>query len=89
MLIFGLIIGIALCLQGVSALASFFRWRRLPIKSTTRQLAGVAYLCLGGMFILSAFWHQFYIGVFVALVALIVIQRKIIIQRRVASNSDR
>jgi hypothetical protein len=40
------------------------------------------------MFILSAVWRGFYIGVFVALTALYVIQRKIIVERKAGTNSN-
>lgn len=82
MLIFGLIVGIGLCLQGILAFGNLLRWNNLPITSAVRKSAGVAYVFFGVMFILAGIWRPFFVGAFVALILLIVVQRKIIVQRR-------
>lgn len=87
MVIFDLVIGGGLLVQGILALVNLLQWRRLSITSTLRRLAALAYFCLGSMFIFSAFWRQFYFGVFAALAFLILIQRKIILQRKVGIHS--
>lgn len=86
MMIFNVVVGAGLVLQGLLALGARWRWQKLPITLTLRRLVALAYFCLGAMFVLSAFWRQLYIGVFVALIFLIIVQRKIVLQRKMQAG---
>lgn len=82
MLIFSLIVGIGLCLRGLLALANLLHWNNLPVAPRIRRLTGLAYLFFGVMLILSGIWHVLFVGAFVAMVLLLIAERKLIVERR-------